>query len=153
MTPSLADRVNALHLSNIHALEGPSEHNRLLELMRKAEVFLLPSRGEGFPNSLVEAMAAGMASVVTPVGAVPEIVADGGAIVVPVRDPGVLCIAIERLVADLELRRRLGGEAHRAVRARYTPSSALPALAETYRCMLLKRRQGESLANPGTCGT
>jgi glycosyltransferase involved in cell wall biosynthesis len=153
MTPSLADRINALHLSNILAVEGPSEHNRLLELMRKAEVFLLPSRGEGFPNSLVEAMAAGMASVVTPVGAVPEIVADGGAIVVPVRDPGMLCSAIERLAADPELRRRLGEEAQRAVRARYTPSSALPALAEAYRCMLLKRRQGERLADPRTYGT
>ena len=56
-------------------VEGPAEHGRVLELMCKADVFLLPSHGEGFPNSLVEAMAAGMASVVTPVGAVPEMVA------------------------------------------------------------------------------
>jgi glycosyltransferase involved in cell wall biosynthesis len=150
MTPSLADRVNGLDLSNIYAIEGPSEHGRLLELMRKAEVFLLPSRGEGFPNSLIEAMAAGMACIVTPVGAVPEIVADGGAIIVPVRDPGALRSAVERLIADPELRCRLGAQAQRAVLARYTPSSALPPLADTYRCMLLKRRQGERLVDPRT---
>jgi glycosyltransferase involved in cell wall biosynthesis len=133
MTPSLVARVHALHLNNIYALEGPVEHRRVLELMRDAEVFLLPSHGEGFPNSLLEAMAAGMASVVTPVGAVPEMVADGGALVIPVGDTGALCSAIERLAADPELRRRLGGEAQHAVRARYTASSALPPLADAYR--------------------
>jgi glycosyltransferase involved in cell wall biosynthesis len=136
MTPSLVDRVVALHLNNIHALEGPTEHGRVLELMRIADVFLLPSHGEGFPNSLVEAMAAGMASVVTPVGAVPEMVADGGALVVPVGDAGALRIAIERLAADPELRHRLGEEAQQVVRVRYTPTSALPPLADVYKCML-----------------
>ena len=36
MTPSLVDRVEALHLGNIHAMEGPAEHGRVLELMRKS---------------------------------------------------------------------------------------------------------------------
>jgi len=136
MTPSLADRVEALHLNNIYAIEGPVEHGRVLELMRRADVFLLPSHGEGFPNSLVEAMAAGMASVVTPVGAVPEMVADGGALVIPVGDAGALRTAIERLAANPELRRRLGEEAQRTVRARYVPPSALPPLADAYRRLL-----------------
>jgi glycosyltransferase involved in cell wall biosynthesis len=139
MTPSLVDRVDALQLKNIHAVEGPAEHGRVLELMRKADVFLLPSHGEGFPNSLVEAMAAGMASVVIPVGAVPEMVADGGALVVPVGDAKALGGAIEQLAADPELRRRTGEEARRAVRDRYTPSSALPPLADAYRHMLANR--------------
>jgi glycosyltransferase involved in cell wall biosynthesis len=136
MTPSLVDRIAALHLNNIQAIEGPAEHGRVLELMCKADVFLLPSHGEGFPNSLVEAMAAGMASVVTPVGAVPEMVTDGGALLIPVGDAGALRRAIERLAADPELRRRLGDEAQRAVRARYTPSSALTPLADAYRTLL-----------------
>jgi glycosyltransferase involved in cell wall biosynthesis len=136
MTPSLVDRVDALRLSNIHAVEGPAEHGRVLDLMRGTDIFLLPSHGEGFPNSLVEAMAAGMASVVTPVGAVPEMVADGGALVIPVGDAGALRSAIERLADDHELRRRLGKEAQRAVCARYTPSSALRPLAEAYQYML-----------------
>jgi len=136
MTPSLVDRVQALHLNNIHVVEGPVEHDRVLELMRRADVFLLPSHGEGFPNSLVEAMAAGMASVVTPVGAVPEMVADGGALVIPVGDAGALHIAIEQLAANPDLRRRLGEEAQRAVRARYMPPSALAPLADAYGGML-----------------
>ena len=77
-----------------------------------------------------------MASVVTPVGAVPEMVADGGALVIPVGDARALRIAIERLTADPDLRRRLGEEAQRAVRARYTPSLALTPLADAYRALL-----------------
>jgi glycosyltransferase involved in cell wall biosynthesis len=150
MTRSLMDGIAALHLNNIDAVEGPAEHSRVIGLMRDADVFLLPSHGEGFPNSLVEAMAAGMACVATPVGAVPEMTADGGALVVPVGDAGALRNAIEWLVADPEMRRRLGVEAQRAVRARYTPSSALPPLADAYRHMLFSRRQGKRLVYPRT---
>jgi glycosyltransferase involved in cell wall biosynthesis len=136
ITPSVAKLVDALHLNNLHAAEGPAEQGRILELMCKADIFLLPSHGEGFPNSLVEAMAAGMASVVTPVGAVPEIVADGGALVISVRDAGALRSAIERLATDTELRCQLGVEARRAIRARYLPFSVLPPLADAYRQVL-----------------
>jgi glycosyltransferase involved in cell wall biosynthesis len=150
MTPSLMERVGCLGLNNIHAIEGPAEHTRILGLMRSADVFLLPSHGEGFPNSLVEAMAAGMACVVTPVGAIPEMVADGGALVIPIGDAAALGSAIERLAADPELRRRLGEEAQRTIRARYTPSAALPPLSDAYRHLLLDRRQGQKLGQPGT---
>ena len=150
MTPSLIEWVGSLRLNNIHAIEGPAEHTRILGLMRSADVFLLPSHGEGFPNSLVEAMAAGMACVVTPVGGVPEMVADGGALVIPVGNVAALGSAIERLAADPELRRRLGEEAQRTIRARYTPSAALPPLSDAYRHLLLDRRQGQKLAKPET---
>jgi glycosyltransferase involved in cell wall biosynthesis len=114
-------------------MEGPVEHNRVLKFMCSADIFLLPSHVEGFPNLLVEAMGVGMASIVTAVGAVPEMVADSGARVVPVGDAGALRSAIERLATDPELRIRLGKDAQRAVHGRYTSSSALPPLADAYR--------------------
>jgi glycosyltransferase involved in cell wall biosynthesis len=135
MTPSLVERVNALGLGNIRAIEGPVRHGRVLEAMRRNDVFLLPSHGEGFPNSLIEAMAAGMASIVTLVGAVPEIVADGGALTVPVGDATALTAAIDRLARDRDLREKLGREARSTLRARYTEATALPPLADAYRSL------------------
>src|SRR6516162_4267984 len=136
VTPSLEKRIADSGIAGAIRMEGAVEHHQLLALMQRCEIFLLPSHGEGFPNSLVEAMATGMACVATPVGAVPEMSADGGALVIPVGDAAALRSAIERLAADPELRRRLGAEAQRAVRARYTQSSALPPLADAYQHML-----------------
>ncbi len=136
MTPALVDRATALRLANIRAIEGPASHGHVLKLMRAADVFLLPSHGEGFPNALIEAMTAGMAAIVTPVGAVPEIVADGGALTIPIGDAQALAAAIDRLARDCALRARLGREARAAVLARYTESRALPPLAEAYRTLL-----------------
>ncbi len=136
MTPTLVERTTALGLANIRAVEGPASHGHVLELMRTADVFLLPSHGEGFPNALIEAMTAGMAAIVTPVGAVPEIVADGGALTIPVGDVEALTAAIDRLARDGALRARLGREARATVLARYTESGALPPLAAAYRSLL-----------------
>jgi glycosyltransferase involved in cell wall biosynthesis len=133
MTPRLIERVRAMNLANIAAMEGPVERPRMLELMRRLDVFLLPSHGEGFPNSLIEAMASGMASIVTPVAAVPEIVATGGALTVPVGDDATLAAAVARLAADAPLRRRLASEAQAAIKARYTAETVLPVLREAYR--------------------
>ena len=136
MTPALTERTTALGLANVRAIEGPASHGRVLELMRSTEVFLLPSHGEGFPNSLIEAMTAGMASIVTPVGAVPEMVADGGALTIPIGDSEALAAAIDRLARDGELRQKLGREARNTVMARYTEAASLPVLAKAYETLL-----------------
>lgn len=76
----------------------------------KAVLFVLPSRYEGFPNSLLEAMALGVACVATRCPTGPEeIITDGeNGLLVPVEDPGALANAINRLLGDTELRERMG---------------------------------------------
>jgi glycosyltransferase involved in cell wall biosynthesis len=132
LAPQLIERVTRMNLSNVAAMEGPIEHERLLDLMHEIDIFLLPSHGEGFPNSLIEAMTAGMASVTTPIAGIPEIVADGGAILVPVGDATALTDAIRRLVEDAQLRAQLSAEARRTIETRYVPEVVLPQLGETY---------------------
>ncbi len=129
--PALAARIAALGLPGV-TTEGPAAHASVLAAMAVSDVFLLPSHGEGFPNSLVEAMAAGLACIATPVGAVPEMAEGGGVITVPVADAASLADAVERLAYSATRRQELGQRARATVAQRYTAAAALPPLAEAY---------------------
>jgi glycosyltransferase involved in cell wall biosynthesis len=79
------------------------------ELLARSDVFVLSSRSEGFPVSILEAMAAGLPVVATDVGGIAEAVEDGETgLLVPAADPEALARALERLLSDADLRRRLG---------------------------------------------
>ena len=84
---------------------------------RAARIFALPSRYEGMPNALLEAMAAGLAVVVSDgaAGALAFVTAGETGLVAPVEDAEALAAALRRLIGDAELRRRLGDAARRRI--------------------------------------
>jgi glycosyltransferase involved in cell wall biosynthesis len=128
MPPSLLARLQAENLGGLIEAEGYVDHARMLSIMRRVDIFLLPSRGEGFPNALIEAMASGAACLATPVGAVPEILGVGSAALIAPRDPHSLAEAITRLALQPELRSRAAAEGQTIVRNRYVASAVLPIL-------------------------
>ncbi|MEO6463299.1 MAG: glycosyltransferase [Candidatus Eisenbacteria bacterium] len=86
--------------------------------LREATLFVLPSYIEGVPISLLEAMAAGLPSVVTPVGGVLDAVTDGQeALVVEPGDFTALAQAMIQVLQSRALARALGGSARRRVEA------------------------------------
>ncbi|WP_018332413.1 glycosyltransferase family 4 protein [Actinomycetospora chiangmaiensis] len=95
------------------------------ELLRRAQLLVLPSSHEGLPMAVLEAMAFGVAPVVTPVGALPELVADGinGALV-PVGDPAALARTLGALLDDDERRLALGARARIDAQAYAAPQWA-----------------------------
>jgi len=119
------------------------EHAEALAAIREADVFLQISSSEGFPNALLEAMALGCAAIVTPVGAVPEIVGAEGecAFVIPVGDAGALADRMARLMADPEMLARMAA-AQARVLARYTESRLVPVLDHAWQ---LAMREGGHL--------
>ncbi len=81
----------------------------LSRLYDRAAVVVLASRMEGLPNVVLEAMAHGKTVIATPVGGIPTLIEDGvTGFLVPVGDPVALRGAIERVLADPTLRRRVG---------------------------------------------
>ena len=77
-----------------------------------ADVFVLPSVTEGQPMALLEAMAHGLCVVASAVGGIPDMVQDGrSGLLVPPNDPGALQAALRRVLADPQLRARLGAAA------------------------------------------
>jgi glycosyltransferase involved in cell wall biosynthesis len=94
-------------------------------LLAAADAFVLPSRREGQPLALLEAMAAGRPIVATAVPGVDELVEDGAtALLVPPDDPAALAGALCRLRDDPSLRLSLGRAAAAAARVRSTPPHA-----------------------------
>ncbi|HET9475103.1 MAG TPA: glycosyltransferase family 4 protein [Steroidobacteraceae bacterium] len=88
----------------------PAERNRLLET---SDVFALPSRAEGLPMALLEAMSAGLPAIVTPVGGIPDAVTQGaeGLYVEPGRVEE-LTAAMARMLVDEPERLAMGRRAH-----------------------------------------
>ncbi len=91
---------------------------RLWDLYRQADIFVLPSLSEGQGKVLIEAQACGLPIIATRVGGIPTIIKDGvnGLLVQP-RSPEAIAKAIQRLLESPELRKRLSRNALVSVRA------------------------------------
>jgi L-malate glycosyltransferase len=109
----------------------------LRQHLSNADVFVLPSRSEGFSNAIVEAMAASLPVVATNVGGNPEAVKDGvTGFVVPAEDSTALSVAILRLLADPN-RARVMGIAGKAVAAeQFTTQAMMNRIISVYASLL-----------------
>ena len=98
-------------------------------------VVMLSSISEGFPFSLIEAMACGRATVSTDVGGVREAVADTG-LVVPPRDPAAMARAAVGLLRDHERRQELGDAARARVIEQFTLGRTVATFRTVYEALL-----------------
>ncbi len=112
----LEERARSLGISARVELAGHVPFDRLAAEYRRADVFCLPSRQEGFGIVFLEAMAAGLPIVAARAAAVPELVREGetGALVPP-GDAPALAAALRTLLQDPAERRRLGEGGRRRV--------------------------------------
>jgi glycosyltransferase involved in cell wall biosynthesis len=97
------------------------------------DVSVLCSLSEGFPNSIVEAMAAARPVVATDVGGVADAVSDGQTgLLVPPSNPERLAAAIEELLVDPARRRTMGLAGRDHARTRYHADTVVPSLEALY---------------------
>ncbi len=117
---------------------GPSGKRALLE---SAAAFVLPSYTAGLPVSLLEAMAAGVPVIASPIGGIPEVVVDGvsGFLVAP-GDIQTLQRLLRKLLVDRKLADRIGSAARESVRLRFSPERTIPQIEELYSSLGLHAR-------------
>jgi glycosyltransferase involved in cell wall biosynthesis len=101
------------------------------------DIFALPSRWEGMPLSILEAMQAGLPVLATDVGSVAEAVADGetGYVIAP-DDIDALRARLRRLTADRALRERMGSHARAIALERFTDTAMACRYEEIYRTLV-----------------
>jgi glycosyltransferase involved in cell wall biosynthesis len=99
---------------------------------RAGNVVVLSSIIEGFPYTLIEAMACGRACVATDVGGVSEALADGAGVIVPPRNPAAMADACLRLLRDQALRSTIGAAARARALEHFTVDRAISAFDEMY---------------------
>jgi glycosyltransferase involved in cell wall biosynthesis len=107
LRPELERLVASLGLAPAVAFLG--WRSDLCSVHATLDVLTLSSLSEGTPLALIEAMAAGRATIATSAGGTPDVVADGiTGLLVPARDPAALAEAMIRLAGDPALRSRMG---------------------------------------------
>ena len=107
---ALADRID---------LAGAVDDARLAALYADADLFVLPSRFEGYGMAFAEAIAHGLPVIGTTAGAIPDTVPEGAGILVPPDDAAALARALRRLITD-------GGERGRLAAAARDAAARLP---------------------------
>ncbi|MXP20389.1 glycosyltransferase [Gordonia sp. HNM0687] len=128
------------------------EDEEMAELLASAEVACVPSLYEGFSLPAVEAMSCATPLVATRAGAIPEVVgtSEEAAVLVGPRDSGALAQAIEGLLDDAELRRRLGDGGRRRVEERYSWAAVAAKTAAHYETVLQRVAAEQNAADRTT---
>jgi hypothetical protein len=134
----LRARATALGLDG--ALSFLGERPDLPALLSSLDVFVRLSTGEGMPRAIIEAGAAGLATIAAPDGDGARRIVDGvDGLLVPSRDPSAAVAAILRLARDPALRRRLGAALRAAVLARHDAAVVVPRWRALFEEVLAER--------------
>jgi glycosyltransferase involved in cell wall biosynthesis len=131
---SIMDLARSLRVEQAVRLSGWVDGIEKDNLLREADVFVLPSYYEGLPVGVLEAMACGVPVVATRVGGIPDVIEDrvSGLLVEP-GQPEALARSIIAILADDALRNRLREAAHSEVRKRYSTETVIKELETLYR--------------------
>jgi len=106
-------------------------------LLAALDVLAMPSRWEGLPIALLEAMAMSRPIVTTRVGGIPDVIQDeDNGLLVPPADPAALAGALRRMLTDQQLRERLGRRALETLRERYDVARTASAYEGLYAAAL-----------------
>lgn len=112
---------------------GPKFGDELLPYYAASDCFVFPSYREGFPNTVLEAGALGLPSIVTDINGSREVIIEGeNGFIVPSKDPNALFDAMIRIMKDKAAREKMAGNAREMIASRYEQGFVRKCLYEYY---------------------
>ena len=103
------------------------------EAFRNSSMFCLPSKNEGMPMSVLEAMSYGLATIATPVGGIPQVITDGvDGIMFPVDDVDALATKLENLMSDISYKEMIGIQGRARIKDAFSLTAFMNRLGMVY---------------------
>lgn len=128
---------NRINTSNAIEACGPKYGDDLLQMYVDADCFVMPSYREGFPNTVLEAGAMGIPSIVTDINGSREIIIEGeNGMIVPSKDANALYFAMERMLTDNEARNAMAAKARGLIASRFDKNFVQQCLIDFYKEVL-----------------
>lgn len=113
-------------------LTGEKQHEEALRILMNADIFILPSYTEGFPNVILEAMAFGKPIIATDVGAIKEMLGDQCGILITPQSVSEIESALIMLMSDEELQKTLGQNALNRLQSNYLADKVINRYVEVW---------------------
>ena len=133
LDPVKTETLNAIHANPAIEAEGAKFSDDLLAYYAASDCFVFPSYREGFPNTVMEAGAMGLPSIVTDVNGSREIIIDGqNGLIIPVKDVNALYDAMKCLLLDEEQTQRLVAKVRSFIEARFEQCFVTDCLCKSY---------------------
>jgi glycosyltransferase involved in cell wall biosynthesis len=143
----LQERIDALGLGRRFFLVGALPRAQVAEWLSASDLFVLPSRYEGMPTALMEAMASGCAVVASDISGTNELVTDQSlGRLVPPQNPSALAASILEVLRDPELRASMASRARDKVLAEFTIEVSMTRTEEVLEAVLNHQRLPSPLA-------
>ena len=112
---------------------GEIPRDKLFEVLKKFDIFVLISNWEGFPRSILEAMSCGLAVIASDVGGIKEAVDENCGILVKRGDKEGIKNALERLIKNPSLIKKMGEKAKEKVKKEFPLDKMLRETEKVYR--------------------
>jgi glycosyltransferase involved in cell wall biosynthesis len=139
LLPELKAQAGLLGLSGRIDWRGSQPQEKVLDLYRQADLFVLASRiaddgdRDGLPNVLMEAQSQGVAVLATRLSGIPELIDDGATgMLVEAGDSGALARGLETLIRQPALRQRLGEAGYRRIEAKFDTEKGIDLLMDRF---------------------
>lgn len=158
----LGDGEEREHLHNLAARLGvidrivfAGEHAEIRPWLGAADVFVFPSRLEGLPNALLEAMSAGLPAIATRIGGCTDVIRDGTGVLVEPDNAEALGSAMQHIMVDERARKRLAVNARQHILKEFSFHQLIARFQDVYRDLLGRRSrksQGKDRPGASACG-